>query len=196
MRAEVGEHMEDPPTRVVELFHRVAGSVPAYRAFLAEHGVDPVQVRTFADFERLPLLTKENYHRRYPLPDLCRQGRLAGCDMIAVSSGSTGQPTIWPRSVTDELAAAARFEQVFADSFAAGERTTLAVVCFPLGTWVGGLFTLACVRRPAGAGGRAIRRAPAADAGPVRPGQPVLRGAGRDAAVLRRQRGAAGQVPH
>ena len=144
--------MEDPRTRVVELFHRVAGSVPAYRAFLAEHGVDPVQVRTFADFERLPLLTKENYHRRYPLPDLCRQGRLAACDMIAVSSGSTGQPTIWPRSVTDELAAAARFEQVFADSFAADERTTLAVVCFPLGTWVGGLFTLACVRHLAAKG--------------------------------------------
>ena len=144
--------MHSERTRVVELFHRVAGSVPAYRAFLAEHGVDPGEVRTFADFERLPLLTKDKYHRRYPLPDLCRQGRLASCDMIAVSSGSTGQPAIWPRSVTDELAVAARFEQVFADSFAAGERTTLAVVCFPLGTWVGGLYTLACVRHLAAKG--------------------------------------------
>jgi phenylacetate-CoA ligase len=143
---------QDPRERVVGLFHRVAGSVPAYRAFLRERGVDPGEVRTFADFERLPLLTKENYHRRYPLPDLCRDGRLDGCDMIAVSSGSTGQPTIWPRSVTDELAVAARFEQVFADSFAAGERSTLAVVCFPLGTWVGGLYTLACVRHLAAKG--------------------------------------------
>jgi phenylacetate-coenzyme A ligase PaaK-like adenylate-forming protein len=143
---------EDPRERVIELFHRVVASVPAYRAFLRDHGVDPGAVRTFADFQRLPLLTKENYHRRYPLPELCRDGRLDGCDMIAVSSGSTGQPTIWPRSVTDELAVAARFEQVFADSFAAGERTTLAVVCFPLGTWVGGLFTLACVRHLAAKG--------------------------------------------
>ncbi len=143
---------EDPRTRVVELFHQVAVSVPAYRAFLHDHGVDPGEVRTFADFERLPLLTKENYHRRYPLPDLCRQGRLDGCDVVAVSSGSTGQPTFWPRSVTDELAVAARFEQVFADSFAAGDRTTLAVVCFPLGTWVGGLYTLACVRHLAAKG--------------------------------------------
>ena len=146
------DRLEDPRTRVVGLFHQVAASVPAYRAFLHEHGVVPGDVRTFADFERLPLLTKENYHRRYPLPDLCRQGRLDSCDMIAVSSGSTGQPTIWPRSVTDELAVAARFEQVFADSFAAGERTTLAVVCFPLGTWVGGLYTLACARHLAAKG--------------------------------------------
>jgi len=122
---------EDPRKKVVELFQQVAASVPAYRAFLHDHGVDPGDVSTFADFERLPLLTKENYHRRYPLPDLCRQGRLDGCDMVAVSSGSTGQPTFWPRSVTDELAVAARFEQVFADSFAAAERTTLAVVCLP-----------------------------------------------------------------
>jgi phenylacetate-CoA ligase len=143
---------QDPRERVVELFGQVAASVPAYRAFLRDHGVDPGAVRTFADFQRLPLLTKENYHRRYPLPSRCRDGRLDGCDMIAVSSGSTGQPTIWPRSVTDELAIAARFEQVFAGSFAAGERTTLAVVCFPLGTWVGGLFTLACVRHLAAKG--------------------------------------------
>ena len=143
---------EDPREQVAGLFHRVVASVPAYRAFLRDHDVDPGAVRTFADFQRLPLLTKENYLRRYPLPARCRDGRLDGCDMIAVSSGSTGQPTIWPRSVTDELAVAARFEQVFADSFAAGLRTTLAVVCFPLGTWVGGLFTLACVRHLAAKG--------------------------------------------
>ena len=45
----------------------------------------------------------------------------------------------------DELAIAARFEQVFR-SFRADTRTTLAVVCFPLGTWVGGLYTAACLR--------------------------------------------------
>jgi phenylacetate-CoA ligase len=104
----------DPRERAVGLFHQVAASVPAYRAFLGDHGIDPGAVRTFADFQRLPLLTKDNYHRRYPLPSRCRDGRLDGCDMIAVSSGSTGQPTVWPRSLTDELAVAARFEQVFA----------------------------------------------------------------------------------
>ena len=139
----------DPRQQAVELFHRVAGSVPAYRAFLREHGVDPAAVRTLADFERLPLMTKENYHRRYPLPERCRDGRLDDCDMIAVSSGSTGQPTFWPRSVADELAVAARFEQVFAGQLRAPtERTTLAVVCFPLGTWVGGLYTAGLLPAP------------------------------------------------
>lgn len=66
--------------------------------------------------------------------------------MIAVSSGSMGKPTCWPRFVTDELAVASRFERVFRDGFAADQRRTLAVVCFPLGTWVGGLYTSACCR--------------------------------------------------
>jgi phenylacetate-CoA ligase len=48
--------------------------------------------------------------------------------------------------LTDELAVATRFEQIFRDSFVAHERRTLAVICFALGTWVGGLFTLSCCR--------------------------------------------------
>src|SRR5690606_15906524 len=46
----------------------------------------------------------------------------------------------------DELSVAVRFEQVFHDSFAADTKPTLAVVCFALGTWVGGMFTIACCR--------------------------------------------------
>jgi phenylacetate-CoA ligase len=142
----------DPAHAALELFRDVAASVPAYRAFLAEHGVDPGSVRTPADFARLPLATKQNYVQRHPLAALCRGGRLESCDMIAVSSGSTGTPTAWPRFATDELAVAARFEQVFADGFAAHEKRTLAVVCFALGTWVGGLYTTDCCRHLAAKG--------------------------------------------
>jgi phenylacetate-CoA ligase len=132
--------------RALELFQSVVATVPAYRIFLSEHNVDPTTVRTVDDFRTLPLLTKDNYLRRNALTELCRDGRLMTCDMIAVSSGSTGEPTFWPRSVGDELAIAIRFEQVFHDSFRADERTTLAVVCFALGTWVGGMHSASCCR--------------------------------------------------
>jgi phenylacetate-CoA ligase len=138
--------------RVIELFGSVAGSVPAYRAFLAEHGIDPAAVASIEDFRSLPLLTKDNYLRRHELPALCRDGELSGCDMIAVSSGSTGEPTFWPRSQADEFAVATRFEQVFHDSFDADRGRTLAVVCFALGTWVGGMFTASCCRHLAAKG--------------------------------------------
>ncbi|WP_245966562.1 phenylacetate--CoA ligase family protein [Sphaerisporangium album] len=134
------------------LFHDVAATVPAYGSFLRDHGVDPAAVRTVEDFARLPLLDKESYHRRYPLPQLCRHGRLDACDMVAVSSGSSGSPTVWPRSVLDERHVAARFEQVFRDGFRAAGRSTLAVICFALGNWVGGMYTAASCRHLAAKG--------------------------------------------
>jgi phenylacetate-CoA ligase len=128
----------------LELFRHTAATVPAYQDFLREQGVHPDAVRALAD---VPLMTKENYHTRYPLAQRCRNGRLEACDMIAVSSGSSGKPTYWPRTAADEQAATARFEQVFRDSFGAADKPTLAVICFPLGTWVGGLYTTSCCRR-------------------------------------------------
>jgi phenylacetate-coenzyme A ligase PaaK-like adenylate-forming protein len=94
----------------LKLFHEVAREVPAYAKFLAEHDVDAIQIRTYADFEQLPLVTKANYHAQYPLRDLCRHGRLEANDFVAVSWGSTGQPTFWPRFITDEFAITRRFE--------------------------------------------------------------------------------------
>lgn len=145
----------------VELFHRVAATVPAYQEFLAEHGIKPSDITTFQDFKRLPFTTKDNYTRRHPLPRLCRDGVIG--DVIAVSSGSTGVPSYWPRSAADERVIADRFEEVFRDAFRARERTTLAVVCFALGTWVGGLFTLNCLRHLAERGYLITAVAPGSD---------------------------------
>ena len=132
---------------VLDLARRTAENVPAYRKFLRERGIEPGTA-----FHELPLIDKASYHQKYPLPELCRDGRLPANDMIAVSSGSSGRPTIWPRTLEDELHVARRFEQVLVDGFHADRRDTLAVVCFPLGTWVGGLFTQACVRHLAAKG--------------------------------------------
>ena len=138
--------MKNPIDRALEVFRETTARVPAYRDFLAQHGVAREDVRDEASFARLPLVTKENYFKRYPLDARCRDGALAHSEMIAVSSGSTGEPTFWPRSAHDEALVAERFEQVFHDSFRADERTTLAMVCFPLGTWVGGMYTTAGCR--------------------------------------------------
>lgn len=136
----------DPWPALLALFQRTAAGVPAYAALLAEHGIDPAAVRTADDWRGLPRMTKAGYFHRHPLAALCRGGEATACDMVAVSSGSTGEPTFWLRALVDELAIAGRFEQVFRDSFRADEQATLAVVCFPLGTWVGGMFTAAACR--------------------------------------------------
>ncbi|MBD6616987.1 phenylacetate--CoA ligase family protein [Komarekiella sp. 'clone 1'] len=141
------QHLDTPnESAALSLFHDVAANVPAYKAFLAEREINPAAIQTLEEFQKLPAIAKENYILRYPLADLCRHGQLQACDMIAASSGSTGKPTFWPRFFTDELQIATRFEQIFHDSFYADTRRTLAVICFTLGTWVGGMFTTNCCR--------------------------------------------------
>ncbi|GAB1542130.1 phenylacetate--CoA ligase family protein [Scytonema sp. NUACC21] len=136
----------DASIAALALFHDVAVNVPAYKDFLAQHAINPEEYQNAGDFQRIPELTKQNYLLRYPLADLCRYGQLQTCDTIAVSSGSTGKPTFWPRFFADEMQIATRFEQVFHDSFYADAKRTLAVICFTLGTWVGGMFTTNCCR--------------------------------------------------
>ncbi len=127
--------------RVVDLANKVLERVPAYELFLSDKGIKAHSIASLVDFQRLPLVTKDNYMRRYTLPERCWGGEIATQSMIAVSSGSTGRPMFWPRSLEHELDVSYRFEQVFGDSFKAHERTTLAVVCFAMGTWVGGMYT-------------------------------------------------------
>jgi phenylacetate-CoA ligase len=136
----------DPAALALDLFQRAAARVPAYRAVLSAAGVDPRSVTTSEDFRRLPTIDKDGYLRGHALPELCWDGTLEGAETIAFSSGSTGTPFYFPRSARHELEVAWRFEQVLRDSFDAHFRSTLAVVCFPMGTWVGGMFTAACLR--------------------------------------------------
>ena len=141
----LSEHQSvNPEAKVLALFQRCAVEVPAYSQFLESRGINPAEITSYSTFRKLPLMDKTDYMRAYPLPERCLGGSLRGSDRVAVSSGSTGQPTFWPRSALHELDVALRFEQVFFDSFLADERSTLAVVCFALGNWVGGLFTTSC----------------------------------------------------
>ncbi|TAN53318.1 MAG: phenylacetate--CoA ligase family protein [Methylococcaceae bacterium] len=133
----------DAQAAVLGLYRNTLRDAPAYREFLLAQGVNPAGVMGFADFQHLPLMTKANYMHAYPLADRCRRGRLDSCCRIAVSSGSTGTPTFWPRTLQDEYDVALRFEQVFR-AFHAHQCRTLAVVCFALGNWVGGMYTTSC----------------------------------------------------
>ena len=134
----------NPEDHILALFHRCVAEVPAYRKFLEAQNVNPTNITTYRTFCALPLMDKASYIYAYPLAERCLGGSLKSSDRVAVSSGSTGQPTFWPRSIADELDVAVRFEQVFKDSFHSHERTTLTVVCFALGNWVGGLYTTSC----------------------------------------------------
>jgi phenylacetate-CoA ligase len=138
----------DPAASALEFVRGVAREVPAYARFLERVGVPVGSVA----LQALPPTTKDSYQRAFPLHDLCRGGTLERCDFLALSSGSTGEPAVWPRFVSDEIGTAWRFEQVLVDAMRVDERRTLGVICFALGSWVGGMYTIAACRHLAAKG--------------------------------------------
>jgi len=137
---------ENIEEHILNLFRGTAESVPAYKKFLEENNIDAASIKSLKDFQTLPFVTKDNYIKKYPIADVCREGELANLDFVSVSSGSTGTPTFWMRDAVDEINISARFEQVIEECFIPHAKNNLCVICFPLGTWVGGMFTTNCVR--------------------------------------------------
>ncbi|MEU0360383.1 phenylacetate--CoA ligase family protein [Streptomyces cyaneofuscatus] len=143
-------HIEkDRSSRWSAFAHEVAAEVPAYARYLREHGIDPSAVRELGH-ARLPRMDKAAYIEAYPLVERCRS--TSDMRMIATSSGSSGRSTLWPRALVDEGGASYPFERVIKGTFQADRKHTLAIICFPLGNWIGGIYTLECLQELARTG--------------------------------------------
>jgi phenylacetate-CoA ligase len=127
--------------RALETFHRAARYVPAYADFLAEHGIEAESIRTPDDFASVPAVTKANYLCRYPLHMMLWHGDIAEAGTWSSSSGSTGNPTYWPRDLVSSEEAVELYARIFRHSFQSHRRSTLVVVGFAMGNWIGGTYT-------------------------------------------------------
>ncbi|MES2135190.1 MAG: hypothetical protein V4449_03060 [Patescibacteria group bacterium] len=127
--------------RALALFHEAAKRVPAYASFLKKKGVKASAVRSMTDFSQVPETDKKNYITRYPLEDRCWDGTLKGSTLVAMSSGTTGSPTLWPRGMEQEAEAALVHEHLFLDLYEVKRYRTLAIIAFPMGVYVSGIAT-------------------------------------------------------
>ena len=139
--------------QALSLFHQAAKRVPAYKDFLHTHGINPDLIQTKGDFQKVPLIDKDNYIRKYPLESLCWDGSFSQPPwVISSTSGSTGEPTYFPRTTKQDKLYAALAEMYLRDNFSIHKRTTLYVNCFAMGVWIGGVFTHQAVKMVADRG--------------------------------------------
>jgi phenylacetate-CoA ligase len=141
-------------TRALHLFHAMAARVPAYKDFLASQNFSPNTVRSFADFQSIPAIDKDNYLRKYPKEMLCWDGDFAhGQWVISTTSGSTGLPYYFPREHSQDWQYAISAELYLRNNFNIQRKSTLYIVAFPMGAWIGGLFTYEALKIVAEKGG-------------------------------------------
>ncbi len=124
------------------LFDQMAKRVPAYKDFLRVNKVDPEKIKTIDDFKLIPTVDKDNYLRKYPRQDLCWDGEFSTKNwMISATSGSTGEPFYFPRQPLQDKQYALTAELYLLENFSINTKSTLYINAFPLGIWIGGLFT-------------------------------------------------------
>jgi phenylacetate-coenzyme A ligase PaaK-like adenylate-forming protein len=89
--------------KMLFMFRKAARNVPAYKKFLQSQNVDPSEINSIEDFDKLvPRTTKENYIKAYSLSDRCVNGEFPQKGSFEESSGSSGTSTLWIRSLKEE----------------------------------------------------------------------------------------------
>lgn len=127
--------------RALALFQEAAVRVPAYKAFLKEHGINPGSIKTQADFATVPYTDKHNYISKCPLASRCFDGKISNSSLVAMSSGTSGAPTLWPRAPWADVEAALYHEFLYKGLFETDVKSTLFVIGFPMGVYVSGVAT-------------------------------------------------------
>lgn len=126
---------------VMKLFQYVYDAVPAYKKWLKKHKVDGSKIKTLADFKTLPLLDKAGYLRGSVYEELFPYRDLTGATTISATSGSTGEPFYFPRGEAHDEQYRYVAEIFSKNQFEIDKHSTLGIVGFGLGIWIGGMFT-------------------------------------------------------
>ena len=121
--------------RARAVFLKAKERCPAYQDFLDASGY---RADGRWQLSRLPVMTKENYVKRYSIEERCYDGRIPPSGVVIdESSGSSGVPNNWVRSA-DERADVKRilqlnYQLIYRDS------GLILLNCFALGPWATGM---------------------------------------------------------
>jgi len=108
--------------------------VPAYRDFLIRYGLTSPHV----SFERLPVMNKEQYVRRYSTEDRCIGGTFFTPGVaIDESSGSTGMPFNWVRGIGERQRVHRTIARLI--EWSLGTQPRIAINAFSMGAWATGV---------------------------------------------------------
>ncbi|MBI2643995.1 MAG: phenylacetate--CoA ligase family protein [Candidatus Wildermuthbacteria bacterium] len=131
---------QERETRALDLFHRAANQVPAYKDFLSKHGINPKKIKNWQDFQLVPPTSKADYLRQYPIEKLHWNGSIAKPMVLTATSGSTGEPFYFSRNNDLDWQYSILLE-LYLQNSSYGKKPTLVLICFGMGVWIGGLIT-------------------------------------------------------
>lgn len=123
-----------------DLANRAMRKVSGYAAHLEKHG-HTTEAVTPEKFGTLPVTTKAEYIRSHPLDHLMWDDAITAAGTWSSTSGSTGSPTFFPRDTIALDDSVVFYDRILRENFTVSDHSTLVIVCFAMGTWIGGSYT-------------------------------------------------------
>lgn len=136
---------QEGENNALQIFHEAAIRIPAYKDFLKRNKINPAKIKTISEFQQIPSTDLNNYIRAYDMKDKIWDGNLDWMHTISASHSNSGEFTLWPRNLNNEIEGAYVFELILRNFYEIRKKKTLFINCFPMGFWVGGSFTAACI---------------------------------------------------
>jgi len=121
--------------RAQAVFVKAKDCCPAYQKFLSAEGY---KGSSSWKLERLPVMTKENYVKKYSIEERCYNGQIPAAGVVIdESSGSSGLPNNWVRSAEER----ADVKHILQLNYQLIYRDTGCILlnCFALGPWATGM---------------------------------------------------------
>ncbi|MDP2648914.1 MAG: hypothetical protein Q8P19_03370 [bacterium] len=116
--------------------------VPAYKDFLRAAGITShTSIRTIKSFRNLPLTTKDTYLRASDYIKLFPPSGMHRSTTVSATSGSTGEPFFFPRGTEHDAFYERAMRALLVTQWDVGTRSTLCLIGFGFGIWIGGVFT-------------------------------------------------------
>ena len=126
--------------KAIREFKRAARYVPAYKDFLNKNKINPKLIRNILKFNNLvPEMTKDSYIKKYPIEKICIDGVLPIKGNIDESAGSSGKPTNWVRSVSEERLLSKMVGFEFEYDYGALEKDYIVLSAWASGPWATGV---------------------------------------------------------
>ncbi len=132
---------------LLSLFKRASLNVPAYRNFLRKNKVSRSAICSTKDITAIPVMSKKNYLRVNTFADILWHGLTRLPYVLTSTSGSTGKPSYFARSHEVDDQSSLIHELIFSASSLKKDKSTLAIVCFGMGVWIGGVITYQAYER-------------------------------------------------
>lgn len=121
--------------------------VGAYRDYLKKLDFNVNNaIKDIEQFEKLPAVDKNGYLKNYSRSALVLNDDFSANSWnISATSGSTGEPFYFPRNRYQDLVYAASADAYLKDIFNIESKNTLYINAFPMGIWIGGVFTMTAI---------------------------------------------------